>query len=192
MKSIRLPMSEENVRALRAGDYVLLQGTLFTARDAVHKYLAEGNPPPCDLNGSVIYHCGPVSVQEHGKWQVTAAGPTTSIREEPYMGSIIAACGVRGIIGKGGMGSQTLAACQHYGCVYFHAVGGAARVLAKAIREVRNVYWADKFGLPEAIWELAVTDFPVTVTMDSHGCSMHGEVERASGERLKALLGAGQ
>ena len=143
-----------------------------------------------NLQNGVLYHCGPVAIQdEDGQWKVVAAGPTTSIREEPYEADLIAKYGLRGVIGKGGMGPKTLEACQKYGCVYFHAVGGAAQVLAERIRRVRNVYMLEQFGPPEAIWELEVERFPVVVTMDSHGHSLHKTIQEASEAKLKELLG---
>ena len=177
------PISEEAIRELKVGDQVLISGKVFTGRDAVHKYLHEGGELPGDvsLEGGVIYHCGPVVVKdEGGEWQVVAAGPTTSIREEPYQGDIMKKFGLRGVIGKGGMGPKTLAACGEHGCVYLHAIGGAAQVLAECITKVRNVYFLEKFGSPEAIWELEVDRFPAVVTMDSHGRSLHAEVAEAS------------
>jgi len=113
-----------------------------------------------------------------------AAGPTTSIREEPYQADIIKTFGLRGVIGKGGMADKTLAACQEFGCVYLHAVGGAAQVLAECIRKVSAVYLMEKFGAPEAIWELEIEKFPVVVTMDSHGRSLHKEVLSSSQAEL--------
>jgi fumarate hydratase class I len=121
---------------------------------------------------------------EQGNWKVTAAGPTTSIREEPYQGEIIKKFGLRGVIGKGGMGDRTLAACKENGCVYLHAIGGAAQVLAECIKQVRSVYFLEKFGSPEAIWELEVENFPAVVTMDSHGSSLHQEIFKKSQSEL--------
>lgn len=181
------PLTEEKVRALKVGDAVELTGTLFTARDAAHKHLARGGALPAgvDLRNGIIYHCGPVVLKdEQGAWKVTAAGPTTSAREEPYEADIIRRYGVRGVIGKGGMGERTLAACREHGCVYFHAVGGAAQVLAECIKSVRGVYLLDQFGGPEAIWELVAKGFPVVVTMDTHGNSLHNEVLAASRAEL--------
>lgn len=185
---LRLPLDADAVHRLHAGDAVRLSGVLFTGRDAVHHYLAGGGRPPCDLRGAVLFHCGPVTVRHEGRWRVTAAGPTTSAREEPYMAAIIERYGLRGIIGKGGMGARTLAACQEHGCVYFHAVGGAAQVLAACVREVRGVHLREEFGEPEAVWELEVGDFPAVVTMDAHGVSLHAQVETASAARLRDLL----
>lgn len=191
-REIQIPISEEEIRSLQVGDEVELSGILYTGRDAVHKYLAKGGelPPEVHLQNGVLYHCGPVVIRdENGEWKVVAAGPTTSIREEPYEADLIAKYGLRGVIGKGGMGPKTLEACQKYGCVYFHAVGGAAQVLAERIRRVRNVYMLEQFGSPEAIWELEVERFPVVVTMDSHGRSLHRTVQEASEATLKKLLG---
>ena len=191
MIELTTPISKEQIRELKVGDEVGITGTLFTGRDAVHKYLHEGGelPEGVSFDGSVIYHCGPVVMKdEHGEWQVTAAGPTTSIREEPYQADIMKKFGVRGVIGKGGMGPKTLAGCQENGSVYLHAIGGAAQVLAEHITQVRNVYFLEEFGSPEAIWELKVDKFPVVVTMDSHGKSLHAEVAEASQAVLEQNL----
>jgi fumarate hydratase subunit beta len=186
---LQAPFTEEMIRSLRVGDLVEITGLVLTGRDAVHKYLFDGNEPPCDMNNGMIYHCGPVVVQENGVWVVKAAGPTTSIREEPYQHEVIRRFHIRGVIGKGGMGPKTLEACRETGCVYLHAVGGAAQVLAERIEEVRGVHLME-FGSPEAIWELMVRDFPAVVTMDSHGGSLHKDLAEASGERLRELLSA--
>ncbi len=191
MKVLQAPFTEEMMRSLRVGDEVAINGIVFTGRDAVHKYLHEGGalPPGVNLRDGIIYHCGPVVMQEpDGGWKVTAAGPTTSIREEPYQGQIIRDFGVRGVIGKGGMGERTLDACGKYGCVYLHAIGGAAQVLAECVKRVRNVYMKEEFGSPEAIWELEVENFPAVVTMDSHGGSLHRDVLRTSQEALASRV----
>ncbi len=128
-------------------------------------------------------------VQEKGKWVVKAAGPTTSIREEPYQGPLMEQYSIRGVIGKGGMGAKTLEYCRKVGGVYFHAIGGAAQVLAERVVEVTGVHMAKEFGSPEAIWEFRVDRFPAVVTMDSHGGSLHAKVLADSAERLKQILG---
>jgi fumarate hydratase class I len=191
MVKLKTPCDEVLVRSLKVGDAVEISGTLFTGRDAVHKYLHEGGKLPAGVNlrNGILYHCGPVVMKdESGHWKVTAAGPTTSIREEPYQGQIIKEFGIRGVIGKGGMGDRTLAACQESGCVYLHAVGGAAQVLAECIKAVRNVYLMEQFGAPEAIWELEVEGFPCVVTMDANGNSLHKEVFEASQQALATRL----
>jgi len=191
MTKLSFPFTEEKIRALKVGDEVLISGVVFTGRDAVHKYLHDGGKLPSGVSftDGILYHCGPVVMkQPDGSWKATAAGPTTSIREEPYQWQIIRDFGLRGVIGKGGMGDRTLAACKEHGCVYLHAVGGAAQVLAECIKKARNVHFYEKFGAPEAIWEFEVIEFPAVVTMDSHGNSLHKEVfaksQAALAERL--------
>jgi fumarate hydratase class I len=173
------------------GDEVLISGVVHTGRDAVHKYLHEGGtlPEGVSFRNGILYHCGPVMMkQEDGSYKCTAAGPTTSIREEPYQWQVIRDFGLRGVIGKGGMGVKTQAACKEYGCVYLHAIGGAAQVLAECIKKVRNVYFLEKFGSPEAIWELEVVDFPAVVTIDAHGNSLHAEIFAKSQAELAKHL----
>jgi fumarate hydratase class I len=187
MVILSAPFTEEKIRALKVGDMVEITGTVFTGRDAVHKWLHEGNAPPVSFKDGIIYHCGPVVMKKKGKWVVTAAGPTTSIREEPYQAGIIERLGVRAVIGKGGMGEKTRLACQKFGCVYLHAVGGAAQVLAECIKEVQDVHGLEQFGSPEAIWQLRVESFPVVVTIDAHGNSLHKEIEAQSQQRLSEI-----
>jgi fumarate hydratase class I len=183
--SLAAPVSEADVRALAVGDVVLLSGTVHTGRDAVHAHLMK-HEPPVDLRGAALYHCGPVVRKEGDSWRVTAAGPTTSIREEPYQADIIGRYGVRIVIGKGGMGGKTLAALQEHGAVYLNAIGGAAQFYARAIERVDGVSLME-FGTPEAMWHLTVRDLPAIVTMDAHGRSLHKDLEQESGERLEAL-----
>lgn len=184
MIQLQAPFTEDKIRGLKVGDMVEISGVLFTGRDAVHKWLHEGHEPPFSFRDGIIYHCGPVVMKKKGKWVVTAAGPTTSIREEPYQAGIIERLGVRAVIGKGGMGERTRLACQKFGCVYLHAVGGAAQVLAECIKEVEDVYGIEEFGSPEAIWKLRIEKLPVVVTIDAHGGSLHKEIEADSAARL--------
>jgi fumarate hydratase class I len=190
-KAIRLttPLTEADVRKLKAGDIVLLNGTVFTGRDEVHKYLHKGGALPV-LRDAVIYHCGPVVLEEKGKYRVVAAGPTTSIREEPYQADVIRRYGIKAVIGKGGMGQKTLDACKEHGCVYLHGIGGAAQIYARCVENVPNVYLKEKFGSPEAVWEMHVRDFPAVVTMDAHGRSLHQEVADASKGQLQTVIAA--
>ncbi|HEX2342658.1 MAG TPA: FumA C-terminus/TtdB family hydratase beta subunit [Vicinamibacterales bacterium] len=182
---IAAPISDEQIRALRVGDVVLVSGLMYTGRDAVHAHLIK-HEPPVDLRGGVLYHCGPVVAKKGSEWTVTAAGPTTSIREEPYQGDIIRRYGVRAVIGKGGMGAKTLQALKENGAVYLNAVGGAAQFYARCIERVDGVSLME-FGTPEAMWHLHVRDFPAIVTMDAHGNSLHRDLENASGQRLELL-----
>jgi fumarate hydratase class I len=179
------PLTEEAVRSLKVGDVVLIRGEMFTGRDNVHAYLMK-NPPPVDLRGAALYHCGPVMLKQGDEWVVKAAGPTTSSREEPYQAEVLRRYGVRAVIGKGGMGKKTLAALQECGAVYLNGIGGAAQFYARTIGKVLGVHLME-FGIPEAMWHLQVKDFPAIVTMDSHGNSLHAAVEQESGEALAAL-----
>jgi fumarate hydratase class I len=182
---LRAPLTEDQVRMLKVGDVVLISGDVFTGRDAVHAYLMK-NPPPVDLRGAVLYHCGPVMLKEGDEWKVKAAGPTTSIREEPYQAHVIREYGVRAVIGKGGMGKKTLAALQESGAVYLNGIGGAAQYYARSIEKVLGVNLME-FGLPEAMWHLRVNNFVAIVTMDAHGNSLHADVEKETGEHLAEL-----
>jgi len=185
---LRAPITDEQVRALKVGDVVLVSGRMFTGRDAVHAHLMK-HDPPVDLRGGVLYHCGPVVAKTgEGNWRVTAAGPTTSIREEPYQADILKRYGVRVVIGKGGMGAKTLAGLKESGAVYLNAVGGAAQFYARCIDRVAGVSLME-FGTPEAMWHLDVTDFPAIVTMDAHGNSLHRDIEQASGAVLAEQRG---
>src|ERR1035437_10357332 len=179
------PLSEATVRALKVGDVVLINGEMFTGRDNVHAYLMK-NPPPVDLHGAVLYHCGPVMLKQGERWVVKAAGPTTSSREEPYQAEVIKRYGVRAVIGKGGMGKKTLAAMKECGAVYLNAIGGAAQYYARTVEDVPGVYLME-FGIPEAMWHYRVKDFAAIVTIDAHGNSLHADVEKATGEALEAL-----
>jgi len=182
---LRTPLTEEQVRSLKVGDVVLISGRAYTGRDAVHHHLMQ-HEPPVDLRGAVLYHCGPVVKKEGERWTVTAAGPTTSIREEPYQADVIKRYGVRAVVGKGGMGAKTLAALQEAGAVYLNAIGGAAQFYARTIKAVDGVSLME-FGTPEAMWHLAVEDFPAIVTMDSHGNSLHKDIEQESAKELAAI-----
>jgi fumarate hydratase subunit beta len=204
MRTLNIPLSDEVVRSLKVGDPVLLNGIMVTGRDAAHKWMVDTfikntrEPSGDDLEvyeaikpllaGGVIYHCGPVVAGlETKQYRFVAAGPTTSIREEPYQGMVMKHFNVKGVIGKGGMGPKTLAACQEVPGVYLHAIGGAASLIAQTVTRVLAVYKLD-FGVPEAMWVTEIKDFPVVVTMDSHEGSLHVSVEQHSREVLQELL----
>lgn len=189
-REVRLttPISAEAIRSLKVGDVVLLDGMIHTGRDALHHHLMS-HDAPVDLRGGVIYHCGPVALKQGDGWMINAAGPTTSIREEPYQGDIIGKFGVRAVIGKGGMGAKTLAALKEHGAVYLNAIGGAAQFYTKCIKAVEGVDFLE-FGIPEAMWHLRVKDFAAIVTMDAHGNSLHADVEKASARELSRFADA--
>jgi fumarate hydratase subunit beta len=206
MRKLTLPLSADDVRGLHVGDPVQLSGVMLTGRDAAHKWMVETlihrtRPPSGDdseveaairplLQGGAIYHCGPVVAGLDTKdYRFVAAGPTTSTREEPYQGDVMRHFEVRAVIGKGGMGPKTLAACGEVPGVYLHAIGGAATLIAQTVARVLGVYKLE-FGVPEAMWVIEVRDFPAVVTMDSHGQSLHVEVESKSAAKLAELVGA--
>ncbi len=203
MKKITTPVSDEAIRDLKVGDAVELSGIIITGRDAAHKWMIDTfiqktRQPEGDdlqvyeklkklLNGSVIYHCGPVvSGLDTKEYKFIAAGPTTSIREEPYQADVMKHFNIKGVIGKGGMGAKTLKGCQETPAVYLHAIGGAASFLAQTVTKVHDVFKMD-FGVPEAMWVIEVKDFPLVVTMDSHGGSQHAVVDTASKKVLEDL-----
>ncbi|NLP52928.1 fumarate hydratase [Bacillus sp. RO1] len=180
---LEAPITEEKIRSLKVGDVVRINGRMYTGRDAIHKHLSD-NDAPVDLDGQIIYHCGPVMLKDdQGNWHVKAAGPTTSIREEPYQGDIMKKFGIRAVMGKGGMGAKTLKALEEHGGVYLNAIGGAAQYYADCIKGVDGVDLME-FGIPEAMWHLNVEGFTAVVTMDSHGNSLHADVEKSSLEKL--------
>lgn len=202
---LSIPLADEAIRALSVGDSVLLSGVMITGRDAVHKWLIDTfiqktrQPTEDDLKvyesirpilqDGVIYHCGPVvGGLDTKQYRFVAAGPTTSIREEPYQGDVMRYFHVKGVIGKGGMGAKTLQACREVPGVYFHAIGGAASLIAARVKQVLGVYKLE-FGVPEAIWVIEVQGFPAVVTMDAHGHSLHATVRESSKAVLEDLLG---
>ncbi len=185
---LQAPISEEQIRSLKVGDVVLIKGEMHTGRDEIHKYLMK-HDAPVNLEGGVLYHCGPVMLKDDdGTWQVKAAGPTTtSSREEPYQADIIEKFGLRAVIGKGGMGAKTLAGLQKSGAVYLNAIGGAAQFYARSVKRVHGVDFLEEFGVPEAMWHLEVEGFPAIVTMDAHGNSLHKDVADESIVKLEDL-----
>ena len=203
-KKLTIPIADDAITSLKVGESVLLSGIMITGRDTVHKWLVDTfimktvQPTDSDLevykaikpilDGGIIYHCGPVVGGLDTKaYRFVAAGPTTSIREEPYQGDVMHHFNLKGVIGKGGMGPKTLKACQEVPAVYFHAIGGAASLIAESVQKVLGVYKLD-FGVPEAIWVIEVKDFPVVVTMDSHGNSLHDGIRQESKIVLDRLL----
>jgi fumarate hydratase subunit beta len=203
-KKLNLPLSDDEVRSLEVGDSVLLSGVMVTGRDAAHKWLSDtfikktvlatesdlevfAALKPL-LKGGLIYHCGPVVAGLDTKqYRFVAAGPTTSIREEPYQGDVMRHFNLKGVIGKGGMGLKTLEACQEMPGVYFHAIGGAASLIAASVQRVLGVYKLE-FGMPEAMWVIEVKDFPAVVTMDAHRNSLHDAVRQKSKSVFERLL----
>ena len=204
MKTLQIPIDDEQIRELRVGEPVLLSGVMVTGRDAAHKWMVETfirktrQPGEGDLeayeqlkrllDGGIIYHCGPVvSGLDTKEYRFVAAGPTTSIREEPYQAEVMKHFNLKGVIGKGGMGARTLKGCEETPGAYFHAIGGAASFIAQSVVKVLGVHKLE-FGVPEAMWVIEVRDFPAVVTMDAHGGSQHSAVEQGSRAVLVDLL----
>jgi fumarate hydratase class I len=204
MIPITIPISDEIVRSLTVGDAIAISGVMVTGRDAVHKWMIDTfikktHTPQGDdiavydavkplLNGGIIYHCGPVVAGlDTQDYRFVAAGPTTSTREEPYQANVMRHFNIKAVIGKGGMGPKTLKACQKVPGLYLHAIGGAASLIAQSVTRVLDVYKLE-FGVPEAMWVIEVKDFPAVVTMDSHGSSLHLDVEKKSKTILDDLL----
>ena len=194
MKQLNSPFSEKAIRALKAGDAVSITGRLYTGRDKFHKFFADGGKLPVDFRDGALYHCGPVVVNSNTRtlkhpntYSVVAAGPTTSVRENPYEPDFISKTGVRIIIGKGGMDARTLAAMKKHGCVYVQAVGGGGAIYADAVKKVAGVSMLGEFGAAEAVWHLDVVDFRGVVAMDAHGNSLFDAVRQASERRLRSL-----
>ena len=193
MTNLVYPFSEKSIRALKAGDAVSITGRIYTGRDKFHKFFADGGKLPVDFRDGALYHCGPVIIREEGRgkreeWRVVAAGPTTSVRENPYEPDFIAKTGVRIIIGKGGMDAKTLAAMKKHGCVYIQAVGGGGAIYADAVKKVAGVSLLDEFGAAEAVWHLDVVDFRGVVAMDAHGNSLFDTVWQSSKTQLSSLV----
>ena len=205
MRELTTPISDDDIRSVHIGEPVLLSGIMMTGRDNVHKWMSETfikktRQPQGDdvqvyeeikkiLDQGVLYHCGPVvSGVATKEYKFVAAGPTTSTREEPYQADVMKHFNIKGVIGKGGMGAKTLQGCVDTPGVYFHAVGGAAAFLAQTVQKVLEVYKLEEFGVPEALWVIEVKNFPVVVTMDSHGQSKHSTLDESSKKVLDELL----
>ena len=194
LRELRYPFEEKAIRALKAGDAVSITGRIYTGRDKFHKFFADGGKLPVDFKDGALYHCGPVVVKRdqgsgiRDQWKVVAAGPTTSLRENPYEPDFIAKTGVRLVIGKGGMDAKTLAAMKKHGCVYIQAVGGGGAVYADAVKRVAGVSLLKEFGAAEAVWHLDVVDFRGVVAMDAHGHSLFDTVRQSSETKLASLI----
>ncbi|MBC8043697.1 MAG: fumarate hydratase C-terminal domain-containing protein, partial [Rhizobacter sp.] len=190
---LQAPISEEQIRALKVGDVVIVQGEMHTGRDAFHHYIMHHDlPAGVDTKDGVLYHCGPVVITSHDdagnvNYRITAAGPTTSIREEPYQAEVIKKLGLRAVIGKGGMGAKTLKGLEEHGAVYLNAIGGAAQYYARCIKQVNGVHFLEEMGVPEAMWHLEVEGFAAIVTMDANGNSLHKEIDEHSKKQLAAF-----
>jgi len=186
------PLSGESVRRLKVNDIVTLTGTIYTARDMAHLRLRElqesGKPLPEALEGSVIFHAGPVVKKADGGFDLLNIGPTTSIRMEPHS-DFLGRLGVKAIVGKGGLGEGSVQAFKNYGMVYLLAAPGCGVLHAQAVKEVKRVHWLEEMGMPEAIWVLEVKDWgPLIVGMDSQGNSIFQAIKEEGLRKLDGLV----
>ena len=177
-----------DARKFKVGDVIYITGEVVLARDEAHKKLLEEGSP-IDLEGAVIYHCGPVVMKKNGEWKVVAAGPTTSIRMEIFEDKFIEKFRPAMIVGKGGMGEKTLKALEKFGAVYAAYTGGCGALAAERIKSVKNVYFLKELGIPEAVWIFRVEEFgPLVVTMDSHSNSMHDKIDENAKRNIEKIL----
>ena len=179
-------LKEEDVRDLRIGDVVYINGIICTSRDMGHLKMLDvtekSEKLPINFQGGVIFHAGPVVKKQGEKYEVIVIGPTTSIRMEPYS-DFIGGLGAKAIIGKGGMEEGTSEALKKYGMVYLQAPPGCAVVLGEQIKRVKDVFWME-LGVPEALWVLEVENFgPLVVGMDSEGNSIYRDI-KIKGKKL--------
>jgi len=186
------PLSGESVRQLKVNDIVTLTGIIYTARDMAHLKLRElqesGKPLPEALEGSVIFHAGPVVKKADGGFDLLNIGPTTSIRMEPHS-DFLGRLGVKAIVGKGGLGEGSVQAFKNYGMVYLLAAPGCGVLHAQAVKQVKRVHWLEEMGMPEAIWVLEVKDWgPLTVGMDSQGNSIFQAIKEEGLRKLDGLV----
>lgn len=189
---LKTPLKKGDVLNLKIGDMVLISGRVVTGRDRIHKFLFNERPSkgeiPFELAGTSLYHCGPIIRKTEDGYKMISGGPTTSIRVDMYEPWVIREYGIRAVIGKGGMGPDTLAALRESGCVYLNAISGAGVYLADRVKRIVDGWKIEEFGVPEAMWLLEIEDFPAIVTMDAHGNSLHKDIENISADNLGKLL----
>jgi fumarate hydratase subunit beta len=188
---VKTPITDEDICRMKLGDNVFLTGVVHTARDEAHgrilEYLSQGRKIPFDLNGGVIFHCGPIAKKINGRWSVVSAGPTTSSRMNRLQLEVLEKCGVKAVIGKGGMSEDVLKSLKNNNAVYLAVTGGAAALISERIKKVLAVNWLD-VGMPEAVWALEVKDLgPLTVAM-INGKSLYSGVERRVSVNLNRLI----
>ncbi|MEE9419671.1 MAG: FumA C-terminus/TtdB family hydratase beta subunit [Desulfatiglandaceae bacterium] len=184
---LQTPFSEGDVRQLKVGDIVHLEGTLFGIRDLTQIYMFDQNhEPPVSLEGMPCIHTAPSLRKVGDKWEPICVGTTTSGRMDRFSPALIERYGVRAIIGKGGLYEKSLEAMKRYGAVYMAIVGGAASLETQQIEDVEAVYWEHLH--PEALYQFRVKDFgPLTVAMDSHGNHLYFDVKKEAKRRLPEL-----
>ncbi|MCE4607557.1 MAG: FumA C-terminus/TtdB family hydratase beta subunit [Caldisphaeraceae archaeon] len=190
---LRTPLKDEDIKKLKVEDIVYISGILVTARDEAHEMaletLGKGQSLPIDMKGLALYHCGPVAKKVNNTWRIIAAGPTTSMRMEGVEAEFIGKTGVKMVIGKGGMGEKTAESLKKHNAVYAVFTGGAGALAAERIKAVKEVYWLEELGIPEALWVFEVEEFgPLIITMDSYGNNYYKvrmDEIKERGERIK-------
>ena len=186
-KIFTLPLCDNDISSLKIGDVFYLAGTLVTGRDEVyHRVVEEEMPPPVDLNGMAIYHAGPIvreetlstekkEPQNKTDYKIISIGPTSSIRMEKWAADFIKKTGVKVMIGKGGMGEKTAAACREYGAIHAVYPGGCAVLGAGQIEKIENVFWHE-LGMAECMWVMKTKVFgPLIVSIDTRGNNLFAE-----------------
>jgi L(+)-tartrate dehydratase beta subunit len=186
-KTLSLPLSDEDVRGLKAGDVIYLSGILVTGRDEVyHRIVEEGIECPIDLKGGANYHAGPIVRERDNSWELVSIGPTSSVRMEKWAADFIAKTGVKVMIGKGGMGEKTASACREYGAIHCVYPGGCAVLGAGQIDRIEGVYWPE-LGMAECLWVMRTGGFgPLIVGIDACGNSLFAENAAWYASRRKA------
>jgi L(+)-tartrate dehydratase beta subunit len=188
LRIYNLPLKSEDAGNLKAGDIIYLRGTLVTGRDEVyHKVVDEGLKPPVDLHGMAVYHAGPIVRKTENEWELVSIGPTSSVRMEKWAADFIAKTGVRVMIGKGGMGEETTAACRKYGAVHCVYPGGCAVLGAKQIEKIEGVFWPE-LGMAECMWVMKTNQFgPLIVSIDAYGNNLFIENSKYYAAHRKIL-----
>ncbi|MBK8324452.1 MAG: L(+)-tartrate dehydratase subunit beta [Betaproteobacteria bacterium] len=184
-KILTTPIRDEDIAGLRAGDVVYLDGLLVTCRDVGHRRLIElGQKLPVDLRGNAIFHAGPIVVKDGDGWKIISIGPTTSMRMESFERDFIRETGVKLIVGKGGMGPETVEGCRENKALHAVFPGGCAVLAATQVEKIERVEWLD-LGMPEALWVCRVKEFgPLIISIDTHGNNLF-ETNKAEFNRLK-------
>ena len=179
-----------NFSEQKLGEFVEFSGKIITARDRAHSFFLEATDSELaklgiNLNGAIIYHCGPIMRKADSSWKAVSAGPTTSARMGRFIPELIERFGIKAVIGKGGMNKEVAEAMKGK-CIYLHAVGGTGALLAQRIKKVDSVSMLDEFGMAEAVWQFEVKNFPVVVTIDAHGNSLHEKILQESRARVSS------
>ena len=186
---LKTPILSEDVEQLTIGDIVFLDGYLITCRDMAHRRLIDmGMQLPVDLEGLAILHAGPIVAKDGDSWEIISIGPTTSMRMEVHEKAFIKKTGVRLIVGKGGMGPETVQGCAEHKAVHAVFPGGCAVLAASRVEEIERVEWLD-LGMPEALWVTRVKNFgPLIISIDTHGNNLFDKNRAIYNERKGPIV----